>query len=454
MNSSKLKTALAITIAAFMTVSTAACGQSGTSDNKGTQSQSTNAPIKTDDSKKALTIAYLTSTTKFKDVEKDMAEQLKADENITVEFQIVPDDQYVTLVKSKLASGEVPDVLDYNFPTQNSSDLGASKNMEDLSNEPWVSRLNNAKLVKDPDDGKIYALPRESSSFFGACYYNKKVLKSVGIEDPQPKTYKDFLDILETIKTKGNGVVPFYASNKDSWTTQIFMTLGVPIALSPNDQAVWDKLLANEMKWSDIPEFKEILNDYHDLYKKGYVNKDNLSATYDMAKEAVATGKAAMMLNGEWAATDIMSKWPDAELGAFIIPFKDKLMIGTGAYVQGIFVPKNGKQVENAKKFVNLWSQPKYQNMFWEKNAGFPGFTDVDGGDVLPYIKALVDTYITTGQYCYQINDPMGAASGSFGDLWNYYIEMVAGSSTPDNVLQKFDKKYSDFMKQKNQPGF
>lgn len=451
---SKLKSSLAVIICILMVVSFAACGQSDSSAGQSTQGQTADTAAQNSGAKEAFTIAYLTSTTKFKDVQKEMADKLKTNENITVEFQIVPDDQYITLVKSRLASGEVPDVLDYNFPTQNTSDLGASKNMEDLSNEPWVARLNNAKLVKDPDDGKIYALPRESSTFFGACYYNKKVLSSVGIENPQPKTYDEFLQILETIKTKGNGVVPFYASNKDNWTTQIFMTLGVPIALYPNDKSTWDKLLANQMKWSDIPEFKEILNDYLDLYKKGYVNKDNLSATYDMAKEAVATGKAAMILNGEWAATDIMAKWPDTELGAFIIPFKDKLMIGTGAYVQGVFVPKNGKQVENAKKFLDLWSQPEYQNMFWAKNPGFPGFKDVEGGTVLPFVKALVDNYITTGNYCYQINDPMGAASGSFNDLWNYYIEMTTGNSTPEQVLEKYDRKYTDFMKQKNQPGF
>jgi len=343
MGKSKFRIVCAIITTVIMTGTIAGCSSK----------QSSSVDVKSDKAKKAITISYLTSTAKFKEVQKDMADQLKKDENITVEFQVVPDDQYQTLVKSKLAAAEVPDVMDFDAPTGDAI-LGANKNMVDLSKEAWVSRLSNEKLIKDPKDGKIYSLPRDSSSFFGACYYNKKVLSGLGINNPQPKTYKEFLDILETIKTKGNGVIPFYGSNKDNWTTQIFMTLGFPVALAPNDKATWEKLLTNKIKWADVPEFKDILNDYNDLYKKGYVNKDNLTASYDMAKEAVATGKAAMMLNGEWAATDIMLKWPNTDLGAFIVPFKDKDIMGSGAYVQGIFVPKNGKQVEETKRFLNL----------------------------------------------------------------------------------------------------
>ena len=48
----------------------------------------------------------------------------------------------------------------------------------------------------------------------------------------------------------------------------------------------------------------------------------------------------------------------------------------------------------------------------------------------------------------------MAIAGSINSDLWNYYVEMVSGKSTPEQVLQKYDAKYSDFMKQKNQPGF
>lgn len=400
-----------------------------------------------------ITISFLTANDRFKDVWKDIAAQMKKDENITVNFQTIPAEQYGTVMKTRIVTGEVPDIIDFNEP-ESDVDLGASQNFVDLSNEPWVKRLVNPKLIKDPWDGKIYGLPSASSSFYGAVYYNKKVFKDLGIKNTQPKNYKEFLDILNTIKTKGKGIIPFYACNKEPWTTQIFMTLGFSVALYPKDVDTYNKMLANKIKWTDVPEFKQILTQYNDLYKNGYVNKDHLSASYDMAKEALATGKAAMILNGEWAASDIKTKWPKTELGTFIIPFNNKLIMGTGAYVNGLAIPKAGKQVENVKKFLNLWSQPKYQNMYFAKYPGFPAFKDVKGGTVIPCVQDLVNKYIKTGKFTYQINDPMAAANGIWGDVWNYYIEMTAGKSTPDQVLQKIDKKYQDYMKQNKMPGF
>lgn len=427
-------------------------GNSVSADRTNTQSTGSGETKQVDTKKNAVKISWLTSQAKYKDVYKKMAEQLSTDENIKVDFQVIPDDQFYTIVKTKLATSEVPDVLEYNAPTENEA-LHASQNMVDLSNEPWVARLSNPDIIKDWKDGKIYAMPKESSSFFGACYYNKKVLDSLGIQNPEPKTYKEFLDILEKIKTSGKGITPIYMSEKDSWTTQVFMTLGFG-GEAVDNKDIWNNLLTNKTKWTDVQAFKDILNSFMDLYKKGYTNKDHMSATYDMAKEAVATGKAAMMLNGEWAASDIAAKWPDTELGAFIVPFRDKLLMGTGAYVQGLFVPSAGKQVENAKKFLNLWSQPKYQNIMYASAPGIPGFKDVDGGKVVPCVKELVDKYINTGKYYYQMNDPMGFASPIFPDLMKYYVDMTTGNVTPDQVLQEWQKKYEDYMKQKQQPGF
>ena len=54
---------------------------------------------------------------------------------------------------------------------------------EDLSNEPWVSRLVNPDMLKDSKDGKMYALPKESSSGYQVVYYNKELLESCGITD-------------------------------------------------------------------------------------------------------------------------------------------------------------------------------------------------------------------------------------------------------------------------------
>ena len=404
--------------------------------------------------KAPVTISILTGQGAMSPVYREMAAEIEKDTGYKIEFQVIPDDQYYTIAKAKVAANEPPDIIEYNTPSNN-IELGAHENVIPLDNQSWVARLVNPGLLKDPTDGKIYAMPRNSGSFFGAMYYNKKTLEGLGVSTQQPKTYKEFLDRLEQIKVKSKGAIaPVFAANKDSWTTQIFMTLGWAVALYPNDAAAWTKLLANKAKFTDFPEFKTILAQYKELYTKGYINKGNLSATYDMSKEAVATGKAAMALQGEWFVSDINGKWPEVQMGSWIVPFNDRLIMGTGAFVRGWFVMKSGKHPQEALKFLEVWSRAKYWNMYFAKQPGFPAFKDIDGGKVDPAITSLVDKFVSTGKYTYQINDPMGVVSTVWPDLWKMYVEMVATTKTPDAVLKAWQAKYADYMKQLKQPGF
>lgn len=51
--------------------------------------------------------------------------------------------------------------------------------------------------------------------------YNKDVFDKLGIS--VPTTWEEFLQVCETIKTKGDGVIPIFMP-KDFWVPQILMT--------------------------------------------------------------------------------------------------------------------------------------------------------------------------------------------------------------------------------------
>lgn len=397
------------------------------------------------------TIAFMTSQAKYFEAYQTMADAIEADYGCTVEFQVIPDDEYTSMTNLKLSTGEVPDVFEQNFPSQNVT-INVYDYCEDLSNEPWISRLINPDLLKDMKDGKIYALPKESSSGYRAVYYNKQLLEDCGITDPNPKTYQEFLDILKAVK-ENSDATPFLQTNADNWTTQIYMTGGIAVALGDNAAATYEKLLNNEITWSEIPEAEEILQKYIDLYEAGYVNEDNLSIGYDDAAAIMADGKAAMYLTIEQWAIDFENNY-DIELGSFAIPHNDIPNLPTGNYVQGLFVPNGGSQIEEAKAFLQVWSMPKYQNIYYESNPGFPAFNDVDGGAVTPCVQDLVDNYISTGQYSYEINGQLADANGCFNDLWNLYVEAAAGTKNAGEVWESFQPIYTDYMEQQGYEAF
>ncbi len=466
----QLKKVLATSLAVVLTTGLCACGStaeestttsaaqtevvSAEAETAGTTAATEAATGTTDYSiLDGKTISFLTCQGKFFEEYNTMAAAIKEKYGCDVEFQVVPDDEYQSLLKVKLSTSEVPDVFEYNYPTQN-ADIGASQYCVDLSGEAWTSRLVNPELIKDPNDGKLYALPKESSSSYMAVYYNKQILADCGITDPHPTTYQEFLDILKAVKEKGNGVIPFYETNADTWTTQIFMTCGYPVALGDQAEPTFQKLLKNEIKWTDVPEFQEILTQYDALITDGYVNDDHLSVGYDTAAEKIGTGEAAMYLTIEQCAADIIAKYPDCELGSFVIPYGDNDVLATGAYVQGLFVPSAGSQVDVTKAFLEAWSSPEIQNLYYTTKPGFPAFNDVDGGKVVECVQSLVDNYISTGNYIYQLNDQMSQCSTIWGDLWNYYVETVSGTKTPEEVFTTFQKLYVDYMQQQGVAGF
>lgn len=402
-------------------------------------------------------ISILTSQGSYRaEIVEKMSAKMKELYNYEIDWQVLPDDQYYVITKSKVATGEVPDIIEYNTPSNN-IELNAHEKVVPLDDQPWVQRLVNPDLLKDPGDGKIYAQPRESGTFFGGVYYNAKVLKDLGVSTEQPKTMAELVDRMKQIKEKSGGAItPLYLSNGPAaaWTTQIFMTLGYAVHNYPNDKAVFQQLLENKLTFAEAPGFVEVLTQFKQFFSEGLVNEDNLSADYDACQQAIGTNKAAMTFQGEWFVSAVQEKYPETEFGSWVIPYNNNLIMGTGAYVRGYFVMKDGKQVDKALDFLNKWSQPEIQNIYYQIQPGFSAFKDVDGGKVDESVQSLVTNYLETGKYTYQINDPMGVISSIWPELWKLYADMIASDLDPKEVLESWQVIYADYMKQQEQPGF
>lgn len=398
--------------------------------------------------KNGFTITYLTSQSRMRDGTKQMAEALKKDENITVNFEIVPDNQLQTLMLTKIASGELPDVIDLNAPEMYPV-YNALENFEDLSNEPWISRLENPDLYKYTD-GKYYALPTGAPGLIAGAVYNKKVFSDLGLS--VPNTYDEYLTLLETIKNKG--VTPIFMSNKDTWTTQIPMLIYFGQGLDTKAVETYDSLIENKQKFADIPEFKQALVDFQDLIKNGYVNKDHVTATYEMSQQALVDGTAAIVISGNFLISDILNKWPDTDIGFFAIPYHDSDKVVSASIFTGLAALKNGSQVENTKKFLDLWSQPKYQDIAFKISPGLPTMGDINGGELPPAVKETYDKYFKTGKVVYQLNDFFSSAGGFLDSkLWPIYVEVAMGRSV-DTAIADIDKELQQFGKLKKLPGF
>lgn len=368
-----------------------------------------------------------------------------------IDLVTMPNEDIESVISTKLATNDPPDIFLANSP-QCVIQYNATETCEILDEEPWVERLTAPDVLKYKEDGHIYAMPSyHPATMFGGVYYNKEMMKELGYENPQPKTMEEFWAILEDIKSQG--VTPLYMTDADAWTTQIWTTMGWAVALDDQKDTIYEELLTNKKKFSEIPELVEILQGLQDIYTKGYANENHASKTYDTAMAAVGEGEYPMVIQIEGFETSFHEKYPDTELGAFAIPFADKDMIATGAYVTGLYVPK-GEKSDLAKDFLNCWSSPEVMKEVYKVYPSASAYTDVENGEILPAQGYLIENYIDTGKYNYEFDSYFDVARPIMEDyLFGSIVEVTMGKD-PQEALEQWDESFEDFMSDKEMEGF
>jgi raffinose/stachyose/melibiose transport system substrate-binding protein len=127
---------------------------------------------------------------------------------------------------------------------------------------------------------------------------------------------------------------------------------------------------------------------------KGLINSDALTATYDSATSAIASGRCGAIINGTWAIGAIGAIDKSSDLGLFPLPAAN----GTGAI--GLSKPNLlkiapfSKVAAAAQDFLNFMvAQPQAQK-FLNANPGVSAFTDVkvaDSSSAVADVQKLVD---------------------------------------------------------------
>ena len=399
---------------------------------------------------KVVVTALIQQSRNFEGLQK-MIQKLEEEENIKIDAQIVPDDESLNMIKMKLNSGECPDIIDYNVPAVYDI-IDPASNFADMTGEAWTDRLVIPGNVT-AKDGKIYGFPFLSVPGLHGFIYNKDVFDKAGVE--VPATWDELLAACEKIKE--SGTTPIFMP-KDTWVPQILMTDNFAKILGADGcKDFADKILKNETKWSDVPEFAEVLDKYLELYQKGYVNSNFASATYDDAIAAVADGTAAMHFNGDFFATSVLEANPEAQIAMFPISMKEGADVITENMSSAGFVAyKNSENLDVVKKIFDLWSTPEYANLYFADRPAFPAFQGVDGGKVPDYLAEINENYIKEGKAIPEFNYYVMTLNPLFeSSLYVYYVDAPAkGTMDGKAVMEKFQKDYEQYMKDQGAEGF
>lgn len=369
--------------------------------------------------------------------------------DISLEYEVIPDAQFTNLSQVRVSTGEAPDVIFANVPAAYST-YDAPNTLVKMNDQPWMSRLGMDTKAIEAQDGGLYGMPITGFSGVMGVIYNKDVFETLSLE--VPKTYDNFLEACETIKQ--SGVNPLYLSFKDTWTTQIVPMIYFANLLDERCDEVYQQLNANQMSFADVPEFKQALTDFQALFDTGYVNEDYIVGTYDESQAAVAEGRSAMMVCGEYAVNAILEKYPDANIGMFPLPYNDVDKVMTAKYVYALCVPNAAANVEQSLDFIDKFSQADILGIYLNANSVNSPYSDVASENINDVLQGMYDSYLNAGKFVVQVGDIIANFSSLNDDvMFPAYINISQGADI-DKEISNIDKNVKEYGESLGLEGF
>ncbi|WP_138495144.1 ABC transporter substrate-binding protein [Paenibacillus pinistramenti] len=433
--------ASAVLLAGMMAVSLAACG-SGNSKSDSSAASGNNSSGSGGNVKIELAISKSSQDSAF--VQQDLLDAFEKETGIKVNLQLLPAEQTATVLQTKLAVDETPDIIQYNLASA-TTDLNLERNFEILDNEPWVSRILNKDVLSAY--GHVYSFHVSQDTGMQGVVYNKDIFEQLGLSIP--KNYDEFLAVCEKIKEAG--ITPVFMPYKDNWAANVWPAAAFADYADKNDPTLFDDINSNKKKWSDVPEFQTILQQQYDIYKKGYTNADILSDSYDMAVGKFLNKEVAMMFMGDWLIQDVVTKDPNMHLGLFPIPYTDDAKLGASPLGGQLFIPKKAKHMEEAKKFLDYIASKDVAQKIVNEQKYVSNLNDVQTPELPEYKQEIVDNYITPKKTVLTTDAYMLVDRS---ELYRLLQDEFAGGQDPKGVLSAWDDKFQQLMKDKGIEGF
>ncbi|MDO5672943.1 MAG: ABC transporter substrate-binding protein [Actinomycetaceae bacterium] len=310
------------------------------------------------------------------EVFKENVAKFQEESGITVNVQAVPDENYNSVVGSRLAGGTDVDIFAGAYQLFDVPNV-----MIELTDEDFMKRMPEGPLNSlRHTDGKIYSFPSPSPGATFGVFYNKKALEKAGAA--VPTSLDEMTDALK--KLKAAEVTPLYLAGKDGWTLLQHRNAANPLMNLDGDTI--GKLNKNELRWDEIPALTDQYTALEGWAKDGLLNDDVLTATYEQSQQALVDGSAGMIINGTWVIGELVALNESAkeDIGFFPLPAKDgRSMLGLSA-VDGLHIAKTSKNVDNAKKFLSFLASAEVAQSFMDAAPGLSSFTDVTVPDNAP----------------------------------------------------------------------
>lgn len=436
----KSKTILAL-ILALLLAALAGCGGPGSTPDAPQDGQPVqNEPAAPGNSGEKKTVKIFQYKVEIADQLMALADEyMVLHPEIDLQVESVTSTDYNTLLKTKFASGEAPDI----FNNQGFTEFALWKDkIEDLSDQSWVKDMASITTEGVSDEnGHIYGLPLYLEGY-NFCY-NVKLFEDAGIAK-LPETLEELDAVCQQLEDAG---IPAIINSLGSWYNMGTFGTNVAMAHQPDVNAFIAGLNAGTENFEDNDIFNQWVDLVDVMVKHTYM--DPLTTSFSDQMSRMANGEAAITLcnNGAWLS--FMDINPDVEVGYFNIPinndaaYNNVLFAGVSTYW---VVNKESASKEEAKAFLDWLVTSERGQYYLVQEFGFvSGLTSIPAPEeyVGPLSAAVADAVAAGNTLGWEWSKYPAGMTEEFG-VW--IQKYVSGACGRQEMLEGFTQSWQNLM--------
>ncbi len=426
---------------------------------------------------------------KEKDIPSDkIKNEVEQKTGYKLEYQWVPDGNYVEKLNTSLATGAFPQVVYMKNQDTFNQFKEAIRNGQFweigpyIKDFPGLSKLNQTILDNTKVDGKLYTLYMGRDLARQGAIYRKDWADKLKLAPP---TNVDELFNMLKAFTEGdpdgnNKPDTFGLSDRNDLVYGAFKTVASWFH-TPNNWGVKDGQLLPEFMF---PQYIETMDWFKKVRDAGYMNKDFPVTSKTDQRNLFYSGKAGMYIGSMTDVNTLDSEtkknFPDAEMDVFSHvngPDGQYTTWSIPGYGNVLMFPKSAVKTEDDLKqilgFFDKQMDPEIANLMYWGNEGehyelkdgkalvFTGDkTDLVNKDVKEYRNALIGEHTTNGSYedyadlparakanqltienlGFMTNDPAAALDSATNAAKGVQLQQIITDATYKYILGNIDK--------------
>lgn len=425
-------------LAGVMTMGLAACGQNETG-NSGDSGSDSSGESSAAASGETVTVKFFNGNVEMVDWYNEAVERFNGEsENIKVEHEFQKEG--TSALQTKFAAGDIPDIT-----TMGTQQMIDAEKFVDLTDSEWWDRIDPSvkEISVDNKSGKNYYLP--TNTMMTGTIYNQKIFDELKLKPA--KTLDEFTENLRAIKNAYPDKTPLYFSGKEAWTMGMLFGY-IPGAAERQRLGELEynrAALAGDMEKLKFSEAGGPLETYvtwlGQLQQEELINSNVLTATYDDAMNAIASGDAVILFQGMFTIGTILEINPDAadELRASSFPAaaSDVKPAINQTADSTYYITADSPNQEASKAFLDWLFTKENQVSYTETRNAPSAFTDVtvDIGPIYTSAQESAKDSAIIGATV----EPAGFGGDASGIMLQ---EFFAGQYTPSEFAAAYENAW------------